>query len=148
MIIMQDVLTYDGETRPEKPSIYHVWSDAGWIMDIDAYKFAKLNDIKRAYQNVIADGVLTSNGIKLGCTPSEIQRIKTDYDYMVMSGKTTLFVQDFYGISHQVPMADVPPMLVQLGNSIFAINNTNKVLQDCLISATTQEQIAAICWPA
>jgi hypothetical protein len=147
MKVAENIFLYDGIERPERPNIYCIFTDGQWVLDIESYKFDKKNNIKRSYQSEISSGFISETGIKLSCIASDIQAIKNNYEFSVISGKDYVVIEDFNNDYYEITLDDAKKVIKELSDYIIYINNINKELHDKLSKAITVDEINAIFWP-
>lgn len=149
MIIKPNVLTYDGETRAERPSPLHFWKNGNWEPDLFLLKKDANARLTGAFESAFAPGFTTSFGIKMDATIEALQRLKVAYDFAMLVGDAKMTIVDYSNAVHaDLPLVDVAKILEEVGGNYRDKYLLKQTLRQQVMAAATPEAVAAIAWPA
>lgn len=149
MIIKPNVLTYDGESRPERPSPLHFWKNGAWELDLGLLKQDAITRLAKTFENALTTGFTTSLSIKMDATLDALQSLKTGYDFALLLGETKMTIVDYNNAAHtDLPIADVAKIMAEVGGNYRNLYMLKQQIRGQVMAATTPQQVTAVAWPS
>ena len=96
---------------------------------------------------MLLSGFLTSLKIKMDATLESLQKLKTGYDFAVLTGSSHMTIVDSDNVAHvDLPLADVVTLLKEVGGNYQALYVKKQTLKGQVMAATTPEAVAEVVW--
>jgi len=105
----------------------------------------KVNEIKSAFTNSLANGYTCSNNITMDADITSVNTLKSGYDLATIIGQTTMDIRDYNNIVHtNILISDVFTMITELGVNINTQLVKKWTLEDQINLAITQAELDLI----
>jgi len=106
----------------------------------------KKQEIENNFKEVLSQGYVCSNNVKMDTKYEDIQKLKAGYDLAKNAGQTEMIIRDYNNINHILSLNDVNTMLIDLGFNYQAQLAKLWNYKDKIEQATTIEEVEAIKW--
>lgn len=122
------------------------WSKLTSAMPLEEAKEAKLIELKGAFNSALKEGFTTSSSVKLDSDFESIAKLTSLMTFMQISGTPASCIRDFNNVTHDVTLAQLTGMLLELGVYTQELFQRKWDKQDLVNNATTSEEALAITW--
>ena len=151
----QEVFGYDETDNSQlvliQGAINSGWEDVtgSWPPppSLDDLKVLQVQSISLAFEAMLLAGFVTSLKIKMDATLESLQKLKTGYDFAVLTGSSDMTIVDYDNVAHVgLPLADVVTLLKEVGSNYQALYSKKQTLRGQVMAATTPEAVAEVVW--
>jgi hypothetical protein len=120
----------------------------GWKKSLSELKQAKTEVITAAFTNALADGFVTTSGIKMDADITDVQLLKSAYDLMILLNQTTLpILVDYNNTAHDdMPLTDVIAIIIEVAVNYQTLYAKKQALRGQAMAANTEAELDLIAW--